>query len=181
MDLTFRSLLDCGRSGKTLRCDFHGVEIVLKTADFIQNPTTYLEINAKRNSDLYYKSQRHSRKIYPRIGYGYYGGGWCHVTGTRIVGTHLSINNKISKREIPGALETLNEIHKRGILQGDIQAENVLLDCYGHLYLADFGMAHRLDQHRERELSKNLNFLICCWVGCLVTWRRNSMYFPHSK
>lgn len=43
-------------------------------------------------------------------------------------------------------------VGKYGILHNDIQAENVLADSIGHVYLIDFGMARRLDPKKKREL-----------------------------
>ncbi|XP_040197880.1 protein kinase C delta type-like [Rana temporaria] len=35
----------------------------------------------------------------------------------------------------------LQWVHSKGVMHGDVKPENILLDCNGHVRLADFGIA----------------------------------------
>lgn len=40
----------------------------------------------------------------------------------------------------------LHALHSLGFVHRDIKPENILIDCWGHLKLADFGSAAKLDR-----------------------------------
>lgn len=133
MDFRFKRILGYGRGGKALLCNFRGVEVAPKTADLYK---TLPKILGEMQNELHIYLT--NLKDIPELScFGYYGGGWCFVMGTRVVvGVPLSDDNKISEREIPLALESLDEIHKCGILHSDIRAENILLDRFTSSTLA---------------------------------------------
>ncbi|XP_055861655.1 citron Rho-interacting kinase-like isoform X2 [Biomphalaria glabrata] len=43
----------------------------------------------------------------------------------------------------------INSLHNIGYLHRDIKPENILLDCTGHIKLADFGSAAKLDENKK--------------------------------
>lgn len=49
----------------------------------------------------------------------------------------------------------LEHMHKQNILYRDMKADNILLDEYGHIKLADFGLARKVE---NSEISQNLSF-----------------------
>lgn len=43
-------------------------------------------------------------------------------------------------------LEGLENIHARGVIHGDIKSDNIVVDEKGHIYIIDFGLAHKVER-----------------------------------
>ena len=141
-DFKFNGMLGEGRSGKTLKCEFHGITIALKCTDLWKSPPYILK--EMHNEVNIYQILSTIQGVYiPRlVCYGYYGGGMCYVIGTAFVGTPLTNYKYITERQRLMALLALNAIHSKGLLHKDIRKENILLsNTTDNVYLIDFGMA----------------------------------------
>ncbi|RHZ85979.1 hypothetical protein Glove_57g125 [Diversispora epigaea] len=152
-DFEFNSVLGHGRSGKTLLCKFRGDDIALKTADLYKTPAKILK--EMQNEVKIYKDLEDIQGIYiPKlVCYGYYGGGWCYVLGTTLIGGTTLGDTTIKEQQRVKALEALRAIHKHGILHNDIREDNILIgDNDNDVYLIDFGMSSNIDLKEQWNL-----------------------------
>ena len=150
-DFKVQGILGTGRSGKTLRCEFQGSTIALKTADLQKMPHVLSEM--LKEAEIYKDLADIQGKYMPTlVCYGYYAGGMCFVIGMTIVGTALSDHKKITQQQKVKTLEALKAIHQHGILHNDIREENILVGDGDDMYLIDFGMAIRADAKKKRKL-----------------------------
>ena len=79
-----------------------------------------------------------------------------------VVGFSLcgSVPKRLTQEQKDFLVETLNMVHDRGFLHGDIRKENILVDESGRAYLIDFGFAEKLVTEKERQ--RELEYLEVC-------------------
>ncbi|GET04664.1 kinase-like domain-containing protein [Rhizophagus clarus] len=150
-DFKFQSILGEGRSGKTLRCEYRGNTIALKSADLSKTLPDVLK-EMKKEVEIYKVLADVQGKCIPKlICYGYYCGGMSFVIGLSIVGTPLG-DHTLTKQQKTKTLKALKKIHDHGVLHNDVREENILVDDNGDVFLIDFGMASREDFHKNRRV-----------------------------
>ena len=89
-DFKFNGMLDEGRSGKTLKCEFNGTTIALKCTDLWKSPL-YILKEMHNEVNIYQILSKIQGEYIPKLMcYGYYAGGMCYVIGTSFVGTALT-------------------------------------------------------------------------------------------
>lgn len=57
---------------------------------------------------------------------------------------HRDMSEEEAKFYFIEALLAIRYMHQKGIIYRDIKPENILLDKYGHVKLADFGLAKNI-------------------------------------
>ncbi len=83
-----------------------------------------------------------------------------YVEGKNILELASSCNDETKLKWFREALQTLDYLHRQGILHGDIKAQNVLIDSNGKLRLLDFGMASlRGKSSQEKNIQGSLPYL----------------------
>eukprot|EP00817_Percolomonadidae_sp_ATCC50343_P001599 CAMPEP_0117421206 /NCGR_PEP_ID=MMETSP0758-20121206/2367_1 /TAXON_ID=63605 /ORGANISM="Percolomonas cosmopolitus, Strain AE-1 (ATCC 50343)" /LENGTH=505 /DNA_ID=CAMNT_0005203237 /DNA_START=610 /DNA_END=2127 /DNA_ORIENTATION=- len=94
----------------------------------------------------YYGMQRSKSKIYLFMKY-IPGGSIQYIQSMSVALTELVVQNYIHQ-----ILKGLEYLHSQNIIHQDIKPANILLDCSGKVYLADFGCAQNLQKMNKNRL-----------------------------